>query len=168
MTKKVVDLAAKTVTWKFDDNTETVFELAKCESDMATQLALHGASQKGGDSYAGAGDSPDPTAYAKAAVADTIKQLYSTANGGENTWRASAGPGTPRISDLATALSRLTGKTVDEANAFVESLTDEEKKTWRAKGKVRAELAKIAVEKATAKANRLAAVAGSEGEAIAI
>ena len=52
------------------------FDLSKVSPDNVIRLALHGASQKIGDSYAGAKDSgEDPVAYAKAAIADTIKQL---------------------------------------------------------------------------------------------
>lgn len=151
-TKKETNAEAGTVTWTFDDGTQTVFELAKCSADIQKRLALHGASQKGGDSYAGAGQESDPLAYAKAAVADVITQLYN------GDWRAtSAGPRGP--SDLALAVSRALGNTVEEAVAMLDELDDDGKKALRGKPKVKAQLAAIKAQKAVAAAEKAAKAA---------
>ncbi len=151
-TKKEVSAEAGTVTWTFDDGSTQTFDLTKCSAEIQKRLALHGASQKGGDSYAGAAGESDPLAYAKASVADVIAQLYA----GE--WRAtSAGPRGP--SDLALAVSRALGQTVEEASAMLEELDDEGKKALRGKPKVKAQLAAIRAQKAVAAAERAAKAA---------
>lgn len=153
------------IRFTFDDHTEDkpsqqVFEIAKANDETKLRALFHGFSQKIGDSYASASGSNDPLAFAKAAVKDTIEQLYA------GDWRATSAAG-PRTTDLAIALSRLTGKGLDESVAFTDSLSDEEKKAWRAKGKVKAMLAQLAAEKAVERANKLAKSAGvapKEGE----
>lgn len=156
MTKKVFIFAdeAKTqilgMTFTFDDGSTQEFDGTQVNAATKERAAWHGFSQKIGDSYASAGGSSDPVAFAKAAVADTIKQLYA----GE--WRAASTSG-PKTTDLAVALSRLTGKTVEESQAFVETLDDANKKVWRGKAKVKAMLATIAAERAIEKAKKLGA-----------
>ena len=51
--KKKIDVEAKTVTFTFEDDSTQVLELGNLTPEMQTQLALHGLSQKAGDSYAG-------------------------------------------------------------------------------------------------------------------
>src|SRR5690606_1991871 len=59
-----------------------MFDLSKVTPSMLRMLALHGARQKIGDSYAGAKESgEDPVDYATAAILDTIKQLYAEEHG---------------------------------------------------------------------------------------
>lgn len=157
MTTKTVNVEAKTVTFTHDDKTTAVFELAKCSADMVTRLALHGASQKAGDSYAGAAKETDPLGFAKQAVADTIAQIYS----GE--WRTSTG-GARGPSDLAQAIAQGTGSTVEEATDLLASLGDDEagdnaRKALRNKPKVKAALAAIKARKAIAAAERAAKAA---------
>ena len=154
MTKKIVNVEAQTVEFQFDDGGNQLFDLNKCSEEMKIRLALHGFSQKGGDSYAGAGDESDPVAYAKEAVKDTIAQVYA------NDWRVTAAGG-PRVSDLATALSQISGKTLDECIEKVSAMTDETKKAARKHPAVAAKLAEISARKASEKAARLATAAGS-------
>ncbi len=154
MTKKVVNAETGRIDFQFDDGSTESFELSKTRADIQNRLALHGASQKIGDSYAGAGDEADPLAYAKEAVKDTIAQLYA------GDWRVTAAGG-PRISDLATALSQISGKTLEECVARVGEMTDEAKKVARKHPAVAAKLAEISAQKAAAKATKLAAAAAS-------
>lgn len=141
------------LTFKFSDGSEIVFESSKVPAQTLDDLIMHGASQKIGDSYASAATESDPLAFAKACVQDTIDQLYR----GE--WRSNAGGGGVRITDLAVVLARLTGKTAEEAQAFVDTLDDEQKKAWKGKAKVKAGLAQYAAEKAAEKAKKLAEAA---------
>jgi hypothetical protein len=144
-----------------------VFELSKVPgaetldaTSMAGRLAIHGASQKIGDSYAGVAKETDPLAAAKAAVAETIKQIY------DGVWRVNAGGG-PRVNDLAIAIARVTGQSLegeDGAVAYVAAMSDEDKKVMRKKPKIAAELAKIALEKAQKRADELAKKAAEEDE----
>jgi hypothetical protein len=170
-------LPVGTILFEFDDKTMETFDCRKVKGfdlipedvraeflgTAAGRQFIHGGSQKVGDSYAGASQSDNALEYAKVAVRETIAQLYA------GDWRATSASG-PRVSDLARALARVTGKTVEAAHAFVEGLDDEQKKAWRAKAKVKAMLATIAAEKAAERASKLAKAAaatpaaGAEGE----
>lgn len=157
MTKKAVDFEAGTVSFDFENGKSAVFDLSKVSADIVRRLALHGASQKIGDSYAGAGDSADPAAYAEQAAGETIAQLVA------GDWRASSGGG-PRVSDLAVAMSRLNGKPVEEVVESLSKATDEQKKELRKHPKIAATLAAIKAENAAKRAAALAAKADAGGE----
>jgi hypothetical protein len=141
-----------------------VFELTKVPgaetldpNTMAGRLAIHGASQKIGDSYAGVAKETDPLAMAKANVKDTIAQLYA------GTWRVNAGGG-PRVNDLAVAISRVTGEPLegeDGCIAYVAAMSEDDKKAERAKPKIKAALAAIAAEKAIERAKKAAEAAAA-------
>ena len=157
MTKKAVDVENGLVVFTFDDGTSETFDGSKVSDEIRKRLYLHGASQKCGDSYAGAGDAADPVAYAKEAVRDTIAQLYA------GDWRVT-GPSGPRVSDLATAIARLKGMSIEEATAIVESLNDDQKKLTKKHPQVAATLAVISAERAAARASKLAETANAAGE----
>jgi hypothetical protein len=157
MPKKLVNLEEGTVTFSFEDGSSQVFDLSKAEN-VLRNLALHGASQKIGDSYAGAGDESDPLAYAKAAVADMIGRLYS------GDWRQAASGGAKRASLLVLAFAEASGRTVDEATEVVEGLGDDEKKALNAKPKIKAIIARIKAERAAAAAEKAAKAAEAAGE----
>ena len=159
-TKKVLELnEAGELTGKihftFDDKTVQTLDVLACDQKTQFRLMVHGGSQKGGDSYASAAQQENPLAFAKQVLADTIKQLYA------GDWRAVASSG-PRATDLAVAMSRVMGKTLDECVAYLELQDDDQKKVWRGKGKIKAMLATIAAEKAVARAAKLAAKPESE------
>lgn len=156
MTKKVVD--GLSIVFKFDDGTEETFDSSRVNDDIKARAMMHGFSQKIGDSYAGAASAENPLAYAKQAVRETIATLYA------NEWKAPRGEGGPRVTDLAVAVSRVTGKSIEDVVALIEGLSDEDKKALRAKPKVKAALAAISQEKATARAAKLAAAAAEEGD----
>ncbi len=185
MTKKVVELdkdggPTGRIIFYFDDHRDAkaatdkepevtanpsfeVFEVSKVGDAVRERLALHGASQKIGDSYASAGAEADPLAAAKLAVKETIAQLYA------GTWRVNAGGG-PRVNDLAVALARVTGQPLegeDGTIADVATMSDEDKKVLRAKPKIKAALAQIAAEKAIERAKKAqeAAEAADKAEA---
>lgn len=151
----------------FEDETSLRFEASSTSPEIQVRAMWHGFSQKLGDSYANAGKAENPLAFAKEAVADVIAQLS------KGDWRAAAGEGGPRVTDLAVAMSRVTGKTVEEVVAFLEGQDEDQKKVWRKKPKIAAEIAKIAAEKAIARANKLMedatkAVAEKPGEEITL
>lgn len=112
------------------------------------RLALHGASQKIGDSVAGVVKDAkelnvDAVQLAKDYIRETIAQLYA------GTWRVNAGGG-PRVNELAVAISRATGMPLegDEGTiALVAAMDEATTKAWRKKPKVALELTKIAAEK---------------------
>lgn len=177
MTKKIVETndegkVTGRIIFRFDDHkddapSEQVFELSKCNAEITERLAIHGAGQKIGDSYASAASQTDPLAFAKAQVQDLIKQLYAPEHGGESVWRSNAGSSGPRVNDLAVALARVSGEPLegeDGTIALVAAMSDEEKKTYRNKPKIKAALAAIAAEKAVKRAEEMAKKA-AEAEA---
>lgn len=185
MTTKKVDVNAEgsptgKVTFYFDDHVAAgtegktpfdsfeVFDLSLVPgangldpASMAGRLAIHGASQKIGDSYAGAAKEADPVAFAKEAVKGTIKQIY------DGEWRVNAGGG-PRVNDLAKAIAAVTGQPLegeDGTVALVAAMSDDDKKAFRKKPKIAAALAKLAAEKAAERAAKLAEAAAKEDAA---
>jgi hypothetical protein len=157
MPKKAVDIESGTVTFTFEDETSQTFELSRAEA-VVRHLALHGASQKIGDSYAGAGDEENPLAYAKAAVADLIARLYA----GE--WKQSGGGGAKAMPVIVQAFAAVSGKSLEEAFEVYDCLTDDEKKALAKKPRIAAKVAAIKLERAAAKAAKLAKIAEESGE----
>lgn len=138
---------------------------------VVSRLLVHAISQKVGDSYAGAGEAESPLAYAKDAIAETIKQLIA------GDWRVTQ-PGGIRVSLLARALARATGRTVEECQGVLDvksELDDDGKaseagkaflKTLRATEAIKAATAAIKLEdaaKAEAKLKEQAAKGGDVG-----
>lgn len=153
MAKKIVSVETKSVTFDFGDSGSSVFDLSKVSAEMLTQLALHGASQKGGDSYASAksateGTDMSPEDWAKSQVDGVIEQLYN------DDWSVRRAGGAGSITDLARALSEVMDD-VDEAAAAAR-LTDaskEDKAALRAHPQVKAVLERLRAERAMAKAD---------------
>jgi hypothetical protein len=124
MPKKSYDLATETVTITFDDNSTAELSLASYSPEIIRQLALHGLSQKAGDSYAGAAKASEEEGitadeYCQAAVARVDQQLR------EGNFNAGGGGGV-RGGIFVEALTQVTGKSQDDIVALVNSL-DEEK-----------------------------------------
>lgn len=140
-----------------------VFDLSKVNEETLIRLALHGASQKIGDSYAGAKDSgEDPITYADAAVRETIEQLY------QGKWSVTrTGSGAPRTSMLAQAFAAVKGITLEEAIEAVSGLTDEEKKVLQQNKKVAAKIAALKAEQALARAKKAEEEAAKEDAGVA-
>lgn len=154
MTKKTVNVEAGTVGFDFENGKTASFDLGAVSPEILRRLALHGASQKIGDSYAGAGESADPAAYAEAAVTETIAQLVA------GDWRVT-GTGGPRVSDLAAALSRMNGETIEAVTEKLAKATEEQKKALRKHPQVAAILAAIKAENAAKRASKLAEAASA-------
>lgn len=160
MAKKTVDLESKTVTFDFDDGaTPVVFELGRCSKAMLVQLALHGGSQKGGDSYASAkkvcADTDiDPVAWSREQVEGVIDQLYN------DDWTVRV-PGAGVATDLATALAEAVNCEMSEAIARLSEASKEDRAALRKHPDIAAVLARIKSERASAKADAAAAKAGT-------
>ena len=116
------------VTFSFAGQDEPlVLSLSDLSEEMVINLALHGLSQKAGDSYSG---EKDPV-VARSKV------------------------GTGRISDLAAALARATGKTIEQAVAVLSDLQAKDPDNWptvrsqlRKHKQIKLALEEIRVEKA--------------------
>jgi hypothetical protein len=126
--------------------------LSDLSEEIVKQLALHGLSQKLGDSYAGSkGDAGEAVKMARA-VADRLKS-------GEWTAKRESSGGTGRVTDLARALAEVAGKEIVEAVAVLDGMEKGEKLALRKHARIAAVLARMAMEKAQAAAD---AAEGSE------
>lgn len=165
MTKKYVEKAEGTgdltgrIIFTFDDETQEVFDVANVDEKTRFQAMMHGFSQKIGDSYANAAKADNPLTFTKESARDTIAQMYA------GDWRAARAAGEPQVSDLAVALSRASGQSIEAAHEFVEGLTDDEKKVWRKKAKIASQLDLIRSERLAERAKKLAARAASAEDA---
>lgn len=138
--EKEYDMDTKTVTIAFGNEKTVSFELDRVSDDIRLQLALHGASQKIGDSYAGAKGN---YAEAVASAQDVVDQLYA------GVWRAAReDDAKPRLAELAEAISRIKNVPIEAATAAVEKGTEEQRKGWRSNAKVKSVIAQIRAEKA--------------------
>lgn len=148
---KTVDDEKGTITFEFASGETEVVDVTKLPADIQKQLMLHGGSQKLGDSYSGEDADKCHTIFT-----GVLKNLV------EGNWSArSGGGGSPRISQLAEALSRaVPGESVEDCVAKLSEMDDETKKQIRAHPAVQAALAEIKLEKATAEAKKLKAELG--------
>jgi hypothetical protein len=143
--------------------TEKLYKQIVGACPMLVRLAIHGISQKGGDSYAGAANEPDPMAYAAASIKETLEGIMA------NVWRVTSAGGA-RVTLLARALARVTGNTPEAAQGVVDlhSERDDEGKpsekgaAWlkaiRARGDIKKASADIKEEDAKAAKAKLAGV----------
>jgi hypothetical protein len=154
--KKAYDVAAGVLTFTAADGSVQTLEVSKLSEEIRLQAMFHGLSQKIGDSYAGAGSESDPESFAKECVRDTIEQLYNGA------WRAAGGGGGSRVSILVQAFAAVSGQSLEDAAAYIENLSDEEKKDLQKKAKVRVAIQKIKLERETAKLAKAEADAAAE------
>lgn len=137
--KKSYDESTGVVSIEFGNGKVVELDTNTCSPEMKTLLMLHGASQKIGDSYAGAkGD----FASAIASAQGVIDQLLA----GE--WTSSGEERGPRLAELAEAISRIKNVDVAKAMAAVEKATDEQRKAWRSNAQVKAAIAQARAEKA--------------------
>lgn len=137
---KIVDAVAKTVTFKFADDTSQVLDLNQCSDEIVLNLALHGTSQKVGDSAAGAGSQSDPVAFAK----EQIKGVIGTLLEGKWTTRT---PGAAKQNLVVEALARIRGTDVDTMREFYNELDDDQKKGVKANKQVKAMVSTIRSER---------------------
>ncbi len=147
---KKIDTDAKVVVFAFTNGDSHTVALADFPDDIKTRFALHGISQKLGDSYASA-DGIDE------AIEAFLGTLETTTKGDWSTRAAGGGKG--RTTMLAEALAEATGQDLDAAVAVLAEQTDEGKKAIKAHPQVRAILERISAERAAAKAAKAAKAA---------
>ena len=141
------------VDFTFHDGTVMNAVLADLSPEMISKLAIHGMSQKIGDSYSGE----------EASNCQTIaEKTYETLLKGE--WSTRSGGGGPKISQLAEALARATRQEVQDCVGKIAEMDDDKKKDLRAHPQIKAFMAEIKLEKATADAAKAAAAAGEDSE----
>lgn len=142
---KDTDAESGTLDVTFATGAQLSVSLDDLSEGIVRELALHGLSQKVGDSYASVkGDA----AAAFEAAGRVIEQLKS---GEWKTARAS-GEGKSRVSELAEAIARIKSVDVAKAAAAIAQASEETLKLWRGNAKVKAAIAEIRAEKAAARA----------------
>lgn len=122
MPKKTTSIDDQSVTIKFEDDSSASLSLTDLTPEITMQLALHGLSQKLGDSYAG----PEKRALAPEVVAGVIQGLK------DGNWTV-RGEGGTRVTQLARALvlyMKEQGQEITEQDAAekLHGMEDENKK----------------------------------------
>ena len=140
------------VNFEFFDGTAMSANLDALTPEMVNKLAIHGLSQKIGDSYSG-----EDAANCQTIAEATFKSLV------DGNWSSRSGGGGPRISQLAEALARATGQEIQDCVAKIAEMDDDTKKDLKAHPQIKAIIAEIKLEKAKADAEKAAGDADAEG-----
>lgn len=161
LAKKVVDAEKGTVSFVFAPDTDKARNitatLASIPTNIITRLALHGLSQKCGDSYAGAANDGEAEEAVKAVLEDLVAGNWSASR---------VGVGGVKVAVFVEALARASGQNIEEAGELVSAMSDEEKATAKKHPAIKAAMAAINAERAAARAAKLAASA--EGKAFSL
>lgn len=134
------------ITIRFEEtNEELQVNINDIPAETISRLAMHGLSQKLGDSYAGA------------EVAESFARCSAVAGDlREGNWSTRVAASGPRTTQLAEALAAATGKTLEEAAGKLETMDEDAKKGLRAHPQIKVELANIKARKATEAAAKAA------------
>lgn len=141
-------IASKTVsedavTIAFSNEKNLSVSLDSLSPEIQKQLALHGLSQKLGDSYAGCKGDVDEAVKLATSVSERLS------NGEFNAKREGSGVG--RVTALARAVAEITGHELAETVAMLDERTKEEKKELRKNPRVEAVMARMKAEEAAEK-----------------
>jgi hypothetical protein len=142
--KKTVDVEKSTVT--FDGGTHGTFvaDLSKLKPEIVHRLALHGLSQKLGDSYAG--DVENPVHEARGVYDELAAGNWSTRVAGE-----------PRFTLLAEAIAAIKGVAVDVVQSKLEEMDEDEVAALKKNPAVKARMDHIKAQRAIERAKATAA-----------
>lgn len=136
---KTIDLENQAVVFAFSNGKVVKLELGKISDVNRVRLALHGASQKAGDSYAG-----DET------VEDAIKSCESTIQDLYNGNWSTRSVGSPRSTLLAQAISRISKADIKQVVAQLEAMEEEKVKAIAKHPQIKAMINTIKGEKLAA------------------
>ena len=132
------------VTIEFANGHELVMDLSAFTPEIVTQLALHGLSQKVGDSYSGVkGDVEEAIGLATG--------VFTRLQNGEFRASREGSGGGGRVSDLARALAKVAGVELSDAVAKLAEMDKEGKKGLKDNIHIQKALNEIAEEKLKAK-----------------
>jgi hypothetical protein len=129
----------------FTDGNSVVVFLSDLSEDIRDKLALHGLSQKLGDSYAG---EPE-VSVAFSCASNVAKRL---AEGNWNAVREGGGGG--KVSDLALALGAETGKDIAACVEAIDAMDKTQRSGLRKHPRIAARLAQLAADRAAKKAEK--------------
>lgn len=124
------------VRFEFANGEFTQCDVSKLSSDIIHRLALHGLSQKVGDSYASAESVTDAQRNAEEVWRNLSNGIWAT--------KATRG------GKIVEALSRATGKPIDECLEAYAAMDDDARKALRVHPSIKAALASIEAERAAA------------------
>jgi hypothetical protein len=124
-------------------------------NSMKDACLMHGLKQKLCDAYSGDVDPASAMESSKSVLDALVKGDWST---------RAAGEGGSRVTQLAKALSMVTGKALEEAVEVVGNMSDEMKKTLGQNSEIKLAIAQIQAEKAREAAE---AAKSSQGPSIA-
>lgn len=140
-TKDVSQWEAGKVVFNFETLGETfTMDVTAYPPEIQKRLMVHGASQKGGDSYSG---EQDPAA----ALAE-LKRVDTALRNGTWAERSAAGAG---LSDFVAALQRLTSQPEEKVREFIESISEEQIAALKKDENVKAVVAAIKAERAASR-----------------
>lgn len=158
---KDYDVETKTFSIVFADGDESEVALESLPAEIVSMLALHGLSQKLGDSYASVkGDVKE----AKQRYEAVLRQLQA---GEWKKAREGGGEGSAKVTELAQAIARFRNAPIEKANAAVAGASPEQKKAWQGNPNIKALIATIRAEKAAERAAKAQEKAGTDGAAAA-
>jgi len=126
---------------------EKNFDLASLSPEMINELATHGAKQKLCDSFSNV-----DLVHIAEAEGKLDKIWENLQNGLFNAKRE--GGGGPRVTQLAEALSRVAGRSIEECVEAITNMDDEQKKAIRASQQIKTAIAEIKLEKAQKEAEK--------------
>lgn len=153
--EKDYDAETGTFSIAFRNGVSAEVELDKLPANIVRVLALHGLSQKLGDSYASV----------KGDVDEAIKRFNSVLDQltkGEWAKAREAGEGGAKVTELAQAIARFRDVPVDKATAAVGKATKEQIAGWKSHPKLKAIIAAIRAEKAAERAKAAEEKAGEK------
>jgi hypothetical protein len=153
--EKDYDEETRTFSINFADGASAEVPLDSLPANIVNLLALHGLSQKLGDSYASVKGN---VADAKAKFEAVLTQLRN----GEWKKAREAGEGGSNVTELAQAIAQFKGAPVEKAVAVVAKATPEQIKAWRGNAKIKAIIAEIRARKAAERAEKAGKEAGKE------
>ncbi len=141
--EKDVNEETGTVSIAFTNGTSLSAALSELSEGIVQRLALHGLSQKLGDSYASVkGD----VGAAVAKAQDVLDRLMA----GE--WAGAGSGGGMQLGELSEAIARIKNVPLERATAAVAGAPKEKITAWRANAKIKQVIAEIRLEKAKARA----------------
>lgn len=153
--KATVTNSGSILSWAFAHGEELIIDAAELANNIKESLLVHGLRQKISDSYAGC-TTPQEAMEAARSVAEALSKGEWSSRG--------TGEGGSRVTQLAKALSMVTGQPLEAAVEVVSNMSDENKKNLGANAQIKLAIATIQAEKARAAAEE---AAKQEGPSIA-
>jgi hypothetical protein len=153
--KAKATISGSVLTIAFAHGEELTTDVNEFSNTIKAALLMHGAKQKLCDSYSGAETPEEALECAKAVLEGLMNDAWSTRGTGE---------GATRVTQLARALSMVTGKPLEEAIELVSEMATEKKKALSNNAQIKVAIAEIQAEKA----RQLAEQASAETEGLSI